>query len=409
MNTRRMRRARRLGAGVVLVAATLMAVGSPAGAHNGHGHGPKPPQPKVQDVPGLGGLAGPFGLDTGPGGRIYVANQGAPPDPESGFPGLPGSIVEWKNGTTKTVTTFEGSGPSDVSVKGPNDLLYVIGAGGDTPSDGNDLGRVVNGQQKPPIDLGGFEATQNPDAGQTYGPTGDVPPECLAQVPADFLPLLEPYGGIVDSNVYSVDYNPRFGTTLVTDAAGNSVHLMGKNGPIKTWVLPPVTQTVTQAGIDQMNAELPPETQLPSCLVGLEWNGEPVPTSVVLGPDLMIYVSSLPGFPEAAGSGGIFRINPFNGQITRWATGFTSAVDLTFDRSGNLLVAELFGGNGGGAIKKVKTTWSWHGGLKAGKVTTLASDADGLVLPSRVAVASDGSIYATANLFGEGKVVKIRG
>jgi hypothetical protein len=409
MNKRRMRRARRLGAGVVLVAATLMSVASPVGAHNGKGHGPKPPpQPKVQDVPGLGGLAGPFGLDTGPGGRIYVANQGAPPDPESGFPGLPGSIIEWRKGTATTVASFPEGGPSDVSVKGPNDLLYVLGAQGGEPTAGNDLGRVVKGQLKPTIDLGGFEATENPDSGQIYGPTGEVPADCLAQVPTDFLPLLEPYPGIIDSNVYSVDHDHRFGTTLVTDAAGNSVHLIGHKGIVKTWVLPPVTQTVTQAGIDQMNAELPPETQLPSCLIGLEWKGEPVPTSVVVGPDLMIYVSSLPGFPEAAGSGGIFRINPFNGQITRWAEGFTSAVDLAFDRSGNLLVAELFGGNGGGAIKKVHTSWSWKG-LKAGKVTTLASDADGLILPSRVAVSAEGTIYATANLFGDGKVVKIRG
>ena len=33
----------------------------------------------------------------------------------------------------------------------------------------------------------------------------------------------------------------------------------------------------------------------------------------------------------------------------------------------------------------------------------------GSILPSRVAVSDEGTIYATANLFGEGKVVKIRG
>ena len=62
----------------------------------------------------------------------------------------------------------------------------------------------------------------------------------------------------------------------------------------------------------------------------------------------------------------IFRINPFTGKVTRWLGGLTSAVDLTFDRHGNLYVAELFGGNGGGAVKKVSTRWSWKG-LQAGQ------------------------------------------
>jgi len=396
------------------VAVAALAVGfamaAPAGAHTHH-H--QPPGPKVQDVPGLGGLAGPFGLDTGPGGRIYVSTQGAPPDESTGFPGAPGSIIEWKFGTATTLATFPGQGPSDIVFKGFHkggkaDLLYVVGKEDDSPTEINELGRLSNGQLQTLVDLGQYEADANPDQHQSYGPISSIPDDCLAQVPEALRPMLAAYDGIVDSNAYSVEYDPWTRAVLATDAGGNSVLLVGRDGVKHSWVLPPVPQTVTQEGIDAINAESPPDQQLPGCLAGLQWNGEPVPTSVVMGPDRMLYVSSLPGFPEAPGSGAIYRINPWTGEITKWVDGLTSAVDVTFDRWGNAYVAELFGGNGGGAVKRISTRWTW-GGLQPTSVKTLASDADGLVLPSRVAVADNGAIYATANLFGEGKVVRIRG
>ena len=140
------------------------------------------------------------------------------------------------------MTTFEGQGPSDVVVKGLDDLLYVIGAGGPTPTDGNDLGRVVNGSAAAaPSTSVASRRRRTPTPGRPTARWATIPADCLAQVPPALLPLIQPYSGIVDSNVYSVDYNKRFGVTLVTDAAGNSVHLMGRNGPVKTWILPPVS------------------------------------------------------------------------------------------------------------------------------------------------------------------------
>ena len=71
--------------------------------------------PKVEDVAGLTNLAGPFGVDVQRDGTITVALQGAPPDPESGFPGEPGRIIKAKKGNVTTLKSFDGAGPSDVA------------------------------------------------------------------------------------------------------------------------------------------------------------------------------------------------------------------------------------------------------------------------------------------------------
>ena len=387
----------------------LVATGPAASA----GHQPKPPKPyTVSVVPGLENLAGPFGLDV-VGNRIYVGEQGAPPDEESGFPGLPGSISVWKRGTKSVIATFDGQGPSDVSVRNAADISYTIGAQGPDFTIGNDLGRIVRGNLQTPIDLGINEIANNPDAGQGYGPVDGVPADCLAQVPGALLEMLQAYNGGLDSNVYSVDTVPFSKDRFVTDAAANAVFRIHDGEIVKTWVLPPVIQTVTAEGLAAINQELPPDQQAPDCLIGLEWAGEPVPTSVVVGPDWALYVTSLPGFPEQPGTAGIFRIDPWTGEVTRWLDGLTSAVDLTFDHRGNAYVAEIFGGTFGvGAIKKIDTSWTWRG-LEAGAVSTIVEgnptvEGNLLMIPSRVDVAHDGTIYVANNLFGPGNVLKVK-
>ena len=70
---------------------------------------------------------------------------------------------------------------------------------------------------------------------------------------------------------------------------------------LDTWVLPGRPQVITQEGIDNINSELPPDEQLPSCLAGLKYTGEPVPTSIVQGPDLRLLrvePAGLPGEPR---------------------------------------------------------------------------------------------------------------
>src|SRR4051794_39054068 len=56
------------------------------------------------------------------------------------------------------------------------------------------------------------------------------------------------------------------------------------------------------------------------------------PTSIVRGPDGALYVGELTGFPFAAGSARVFRIDPHSvAPPTVYATGFTCVMDLDFD------------------------------------------------------------------------------
>ena len=94
-----------------------------------------------------------------------------------------------------------------------------------------------------------------------------------------------------------------------------------------------------------MTADLAGQFGLPDCAVGLTYLAEPVPTDVEVGPDGMLYVTSLPGEPGMMGpNGSVFRVNPRNGSVKRVATGFVGATDLAVTPWGDIYVTELFGG-----------------------------------------------------------------
>jgi len=119
---------------------------------------------------------------------------------------------------------------------------------------------------------------------------------------------------------------------------------------------------------------------VPGCALDKTYNFEPVPTDVEVGPDGMLYVSSLPGGPEDASfgaRGAVFRVNPWNGNVKEIASGFLGAVDLAVDDECTIYVAELFGN----AITKVGR----HGNQKV-------ADVDG---PGAVEYAN-GRLYVTA-------------
>ena len=148
--------------------------------------------------------------------------QGSPADPSSGTPDIPGSIIEWQNGGTKTVATF-GAGQRSERRRGhpPGIDGYTIGAGESGPSsDANHLGVTFGGSGHDLVDLGANEANNNPDQHQSYGPVS-IDPSCLPLVPDGVKGQLERYTGIVDSNAYSLDVS--LGGVLVTDAAANAV------------------------------------------------------------------------------------------------------------------------------------------------------------------------------------------
>ena len=76
---------------------------------------------------------------------------------------------------------------------------------------------------------------------------------------------------------------------------------------------------------------------------------QPVATSVAIGPDGAYYVGELKGFPAPTAASRVWRIEPdarharcgVSLDCSIVADGFTSIVDLAFDKSGTLYVSEL--------------------------------------------------------------------
>ncbi len=186
-------------------------------------------------------------------------------------------------------------------------------------------------------DIAGYEATANPD------------------------------GGPVDSNPYGLLEG--FGRTILTDAGGNTL-LEIRRGRVSTLAV------------------------LPSRAQGRPTDS--VPTAVVRGPDRALYVSELTGVPFARGAANVYRLQDGTPEV--FAAGFTTVLDLDFDRAGNLYVLEhssgpvFFGGTG--------TLWKLEpGGARTPVV-------QGLTRPTSVAIGPDGAAYVSnrGNEAGSGEV-----
>lgn len=187
------------------------------------------------------------------------------------------------------------------------------------------------------VDLSAFEKKYNPDRKVHYGTTSTD--KCVL----DFLkadPEGPPpsYTGIVDSHPYAVAAVK--GGWVVADAAGNDVLFVDSRGRhIKVLaVLPPQPHKFTAADVKSLGA--------PDCLKGVTYKFEPVPTDVEVGRHGALYISTLPGGPEAPGfspRGSVYRLTGHH-HLRRLATGFNGATNLALTPSGRVLVAELFAG-----------------------------------------------------------------
>jgi hypothetical protein len=269
-------------------------------------------------------------------------------------------------------------------------LPSVGNPGGGSASGGVADVHVVNGK------IYGVVQNQNidPTTGQqTYGPAGallgDLVSAPLSGGTATSVASFGPYeaannpdhgagsGGprnpAIDSDPYAlVPYNGGF---AVADAAANDILFVNAAGQISTLAVLPLIPEPTSGGTVM---------------------AQPVPTSLAVGPDGALYVGELggvggPGTGNDVGDVNVYRIAP-GGTPTVYASGFTMIGSIAFDQAGRLLVMEI--DTAGildpspvpqpGAIIRINGD---------GTRTTLASA--GLEFPLGIAVAKDGSVYAS--------------
>jgi sugar lactone lactonase YvrE len=263
------------------------------------------------------------------GSRVYVADSAMSTLTEIHNP----SHVLARGGTP--TSNPEASGDlAGVAIRG-NDIAYTQSSG-----DHKDTRLTVleRGHTQLVVSLSAFEAKHNPDRRNTYGPVGKVSAACAAELKKGTGNVR--YRGQIDSHPYAVTPIGNEGW-LVADAGGNDILKVDRRGHVSVVaVLPPQTLHVT--------ADLAKTLGAPDC-GGIDYRTEPVPTDVETGPG-GIYVSTLPGGPEAPGvpaRGSVWRLG--DDHLTRLATGFALATNIAVTDRGDVYVAQL----GAGAIAKI--------------------------------------------------------
>ena len=301
-------RSTRWSIAVAAASATALIAASAASAHAAPAGHPWTPKVLSSEV------VAPFHLATDD-GNLYVADGGT-------------STVSRVNRDGSLTTLATGPMPGEVSgvAKHDNALAYTTL----DYSTGEATLTVKRGTKTVVTNLTQFEATRNPDQKVHYG---FKDPSCTnGALGGD-----ASYTGRVDSHAYAVTrWN---GAWVVADAGGNDLVKVDDNGRVSLLsLLPPQPLLVSQTFAD-VNG-------IPDC-AGQRYKFEPVPTDVEVGRDGMLYVSTLPGGPEdpsAGARGSVYKVNPWNGNATRVATGFAGATSVTQGSDGTLYVAELFGG-----------------------------------------------------------------
>ncbi len=317
--------------------------------------------------PILDDLAGPLSIAVGNDGSLYAAQV------------FSGTLTELRKGKESNLFEFAG-GVAAVEAEGRGTLSYVL--------DGEVTVRNPSGKTRALGNVSEYEAANNPDAGNSYGLQG-LAPACAAEItatlPPDFAEALLPHGGVVDSNPYALAILPS-GDRVVADAGGNSLVRVTPSGKVSTLaVLPPRPVVISPEAAGAFG--------LPDCTVGLTMNLDFVPTDVEVGPEGMLYVTSLPGGPEGESPlgplGGVFTVNPGTGSVSQIGSGFFGATDLAVADNGDVYVTELY-------INTVSM-------LSGGGPVPVAS------IPEAVAVEyAKGKLYVAGGVFGgPGEVVTV--
>jgi hypothetical protein len=341
----------------------------------------------------MSGLDNPRGLAFGPQGALYVAEAGKGPSDPSCFAhsasciclqagqlvcyGPTAAVSRLWHGRQKRVATGlpsyanaagRAEGPNDIAMLGVGTARVTIGLEaspilrdqlGEVQAEWAGFGRLVqmaaSGEWRFVADLAAYERDFNPD--QDHRP-------------------------VPDSNPFGVLALP--GADLVTDAGGNDVVRVDANGEISLVAVLPVVPQAT--------------------------DGDPVPTTIALGPDGAYYVGELTGAPFRDGAASIYRIVPGQEPVL-FLTGFKAIIDIAFDDAGNLYVLQHSTGptmlTAPGTLIRVDPDGNRMTIIDP--QTQLPDGTVGLKRPTSVAVGPDGAVYVTNNGLspGSGEVLRI--
>ncbi|MDP9270330.1 MAG: ScyD/ScyE family protein [Chloroflexota bacterium] len=328
------------------------------------------------------GLDNPRGIAVGADGRVFVAEAGTGAAGSGRITVIDrGSVRTFAAGLPSAVSPeSDVSGPTNVALNARGNVAAVIGGGP---------------QQLDPR----FDSVLRLDPGGTRY-LGNV--QAFVNAHPDQTDIDQPPNP-TDSNAYGAAWVDS-AETLVTDAANNTLLLVGPNHRVQMVAKFP-NELVSTAHLP-----FPAPPMLPA---------ESVPTSVAIGPDGFAYVGELKGFPFTPGASRIWRVDPWarnvtcdpaatSGPCTLFMDGLTSITGLDFGPDGSLYAVSivknglfgLFGGGGDttGALWKISD----------GTVTELIPGQ--LTLPGDVAVARNGTIYVTnGSIFtGGGQVIAIQ-
>ncbi len=312
----------------------------------------------------------------------------------------------------------EFAGPLFDLAAAPNDVILVADAGaGISSMFGKNQIALPGVTSVAPVGTGTMWATTGPvtgppttDAGQGLHIIGKGRKEMVANLFA-FESANNPDGADVDSNPYSVlATNSRF--AVVADAGANDLLRVDNKGNIEVMAIFPSEIVSTENIKDLACPESENICNLPEMMPA-----QPVPTTVVMGPDGYYYVGELKGFPAPTGESNIWKISPNASEamcgtsqdcVKAFDGGFTSIIDLAFDENGILYVAEL----DAQSWYAVEFLDSFAGGnIKACNPETMECEviATGIPILTAITFDKDGRLWATQNALipGMAQVIEI--
>lgn len=376
------------------------------------------------------GLNNARGITFGPDGNIYVGETGlggngnCQPSPSAAgqliCAGNTGSVTVIKpDGSQNRIfdgfqslalqpSQQQGAGPQAVSFDSQDNAYLLVGYAGfpgnrDTELNALSLSVPLPPEQyiiAPPIPPD--KLLNTPDLAKLY--KADLNTGALATI-FDFGKyelLNNPDGGDVITNPYAIAI--KGDTAYVSDGGGNSIYGVKLDGS-NVKAIPVPKQLVKNPVFPPPAPGLPPgvipETPPEEILL------QSVPTGIALGPDGNIYFGEYTGFPYPEGAARVFKLGP-NDEPEVFAQGFTGITDLTFDKSGNLLVLQFTD----------ESEWKGQdlrflpGSLVQlapdGTRTTLVAAGEGLESSTGIAISPDNQIYITKRGVGTlGEVVKV--